>query len=251
MRSLETAPKPRQVDQTRGPVDTARPRRSSSRATPSSPGAPHPLGATADADGVNFSFFSEHATAIELLLFDEHDDAEPIQTIALDPRLQQDVPLLARATCAGCRPGMHYAYRVDGPRDPHGARPPLQPEQGADRPVRPRHHDHALGPRRGLRPGRQPGDRRCAASSSTSTDYDWEGDEPLNRPMAETIIYEMHVGGFTKSPTSGVEHPGTFAGLVEKIPYLKALGVTAVELLPVYEFDAQRGRESARPTARR
>ena len=69
------------------------------------------------------------------------------------------------------------------------------------------------------------------------TGYDWEGDEPLNRPMSETIIYEMHVGGFTKSPTSGVEHPGTFAGVIEKIPYLKELGVTAVELLPVFEFD--------------
>src|SRR5580698_931291 len=68
-------------------------------------------------------------------------------------------------------------------------------------------------------------------------DYDWEGDEPLRRPMAETIIYEMHVGGFTRSPTARVRHPGTFDGVIEKIPYLKSLGITAVELLPVFQFD--------------
>jgi glycogen operon protein len=67
--------------------------------------------------------------------------------------------------------------------------------------------------------------------------YDWEGDKPLNRPMEESIIYETHVRGFTQSPTSGVRHPGTFAGLVEKIPYLKDLGITAVELLPIFDFD--------------
>jgi len=67
--------------------------------------------------------------------------------------------------------------------------------------------------------------------------YDWEGDRPLNRPMQDTIIYEMHVRGFTQSPTSPVRHPGTFLGIIEKIPYLKDLGVTAVELLPVFDFD--------------
>ena len=67
--------------------------------------------------------------------------------------------------------------------------------------------------------------------------YDWEGDQPLRHPMSETIVYEMHVGGFTKSPTSGVANPGTYLGLIEKIPYLKSLGITAVELLPVCSFD--------------
>ena len=67
--------------------------------------------------------------------------------------------------------------------------------------------------------------------------YDWEGDQPLRHPMSETIVYEMHVGGFTKSPTSGVANPGTYLGLIEKIPYLKSLGITAVELLRVCSFD--------------
>jgi len=67
--------------------------------------------------------------------------------------------------------------------------------------------------------------------------YDWEGDQPLNHPVEDAIVYEMHVRGFTQSPSSGVEHPGTFAGITEKVPYLKDLGVTAVELLPVFDFD--------------
>ena len=69
------------------------------------------------------------------------------------------------------------------------------------------------------------------------TDYDWEGDRPLNQPMNEMVIYEMHVGGFTRHASSGVAHPGTFSAIIEKIPYLKELGITAVELLPVMEFD--------------
>jgi len=74
-----------------------------------------------------------------------------------------------------------------------------------------------------------------------STTYDWEGDTPLRLPSARTIIYEMHVRGFTQHPSSEVaeEKRGTFAGLVEKIPYLQQLGITAVELLPVFQFDAQ------------
>jgi glycogen operon protein len=76
---------------------------------------------------------------------------------------------------------------------------------------------------------------RCAIVDAD--DYDWEGDRPLNRPSHESIIYEVHVGGFTRSPSSGVRQPGTFAGVIEKIPYLRALGISAVELLPVCEFD--------------
>ena len=71
--------------------------------------------------------------------------------------------------------------------------------------------------------------------------YDWEGDTPLQRPSSRTIVYEMHVRGFTRHPSSGVAEQtrGTFAGLIEKIPYLQQLGITAVELLPVFQFDAQ------------
>ena len=86
----------------------------------------------------------------------------------------------------------------------------------------------------------RPGDNLHCSMRSVVIDhegYDWEGDEPLKRPMSETIVYEMHLAGFTKSPTSGVKNPGTYKGLIEKIPYLKNLGITAVELLPCFSFD--------------
>ena len=96
----------------------------------------------------------------------------------------------------------------------------------------------------------QPGDNAAAAMKSVVVDpraYDWEGDIPLGRPSSRTIIYEMHVRGFTRHPNSGVEasRRGTYAGLIEKIPYLQQLGITAVELLPVFQFDpwdAPRGK---------
>jgi isoamylase len=89
-----------------------------------------------------------------------------------------------------------------------------------------------------------PAENTATAMKSVVADlsrYDWEGDQPLQRPFAQTIIYELHVGGFTRHPSSGVppEKRGTFAGLMEKIPYLKDLGIAAVELLPVFQFDIQ------------
>ena len=89
-----------------------------------------------------------------------------------------------------------------------------------------------------------PGDNAAVAMRSVVVDpdaYDWEGDAPLRRPFSRTVIYEMHVAGFTRHPSSGVApaRRGTYAGLIEKIPYLQDLGVTAVELLPVFQFDAQ------------
>src|SRR5262249_35797276 len=90
----------------------------------------------------------------------------------------------------------------------------------------------------------EPGDNAAVAMKSVVADparYDWEGDQPLKRPFAETVIYEVHVRGFTRHSSSGVapDKRGTYAGLIEKIPYLKDLGITAVELLPVFQFDAQ------------
>ncbi len=81
----------------------------------------------------------------------------------------------------------------------------------------------------------------------TPEDFDWESDSPLHLPFEDLVIYEMHVRGFTRSPTSDVKHPGTFAGLREKIPYLKELGVNCVELLPIFEFDeTENGRVNPR-----
>ena len=90
----------------------------------------------------------------------------------------------------------------------------------------------------------QPGNNVATAMKSVVVDnsaYDWEGDRPINRPYSQTVIYEMHVGGFTRHPNSDVlpEKGGTYSGLIEKIPYLQKLGITAVELLPVFQFDDQ------------
>jgi isoamylase len=198
-------------------------------------GQAHPLGATVVPGGVNFSLFSRHADAVELLLFDASDSPAPAQVVPLDPRIHKSFHFW-HVFVEGLRPGAHYAYRVDGP---------WKPEEGhrfdAEKVLI---DPYATGNtaavwRRGDAVG--PGDNVATSLRSVVTDhadYDWEGDRPLGRPMNETVIYEMHVGGFTRHPSSGVKHAGTFAGVVEKIPHLRALGITAVELLPVFEFDA-------------
>jgi glycogen operon protein len=199
-----------------------------------------PLGATPDAGGVNFSIFSEAATSIELLLFRSARDVEPFQVVALDPVRHRTFHFW-HVYVHGARAGLFYAYRVDGPQD-LSAGHRFNPRKVLIDPYS-KGNSKALWQR-----GDACGDGDNLATSLRSVvidpaDYDWEGDAPLRRPMAETVIYEMHVGGFTRSPSSGVAHPGTFAGVIEKIPYLKALGVTAVELLPVFEFDESDTRE--------
>jgi glycogen operon protein len=196
-----------------------------------------PLGASFTSGGVNFSIFSKHATGIELLLFDDEHAVQPSTVVALDPMRDRTyhywhtfVPNLA--------PGQLYAYRADGPFAPaRGQRfdrqKVLLDPYGLAVSVPARYDRNAA---------KVPGDTAATAMKSVVADpsrYDWEGDQPLGRPYVETIIYELHVRGFTRHPSSGVasHKRGTFAGLVEKIPYLKDLGVTAVELLPVFQFD--------------
>lgn len=198
------------------------------------PGRTHPLGATVERGGVNFSLFSEYATSVELLLFERHDDIEPVEVVKLHPVHHKSFHLW-HIFVHGVKPGMHYAYRVDGPHDPHNGHR-FDPEKVLIDP-------YAKGNNRTLwnrGDACRPGSNLATSIRSVIIDtagYDWEGDQPLNAPMSELIIYETHLGGFTKSPTSGVENPGTFKGLIEKIPYLQQLGITAIELLPVFEFD--------------
>ncbi|MCC6178752.1 MAG: glycogen debranching protein GlgX [Chloroflexi bacterium] len=198
-------------------------------------GSPHPLGATPDAEGVNFSIFSQNATSIELLLFAAHTAVEPFQVVPLDPARHRTFHFW-HAYLRGLRPGVQYAYRVNGPHDLHGLGQRFNPNKILLDP-------YAKGVTTTLwqrADACTPDDNLATSMRSVvidHADYDWEGDRPLKRPMAETIVYELHVGGFTKSPTSGVAHPGTFAGLIEKIPYLQALGITAVELMPATQFD--------------
>jgi isoamylase len=202
------------------------------------PGRSFPLGATVSRDGVNFSLFSKSGTAVELLLFKNADDPKPARVIALDPRKNKTYHYW-HAFVPGLRPGQIYGYRVTGPFEPgRGLRFDrdkvlLDPYGGAV----------AVPGRYSRVAAARPGDNCAAAMKSVVADphaYDWEGDAPLNRPFARTVIYEMHVAGFTRHPSSGLPpvKRGTYAGLIEKIPYLQDLGITAVELLPVFQFDA-------------
>ncbi|MEP7051863.1 MAG: glycogen-debranching protein [Pseudomonadota bacterium] len=200
-----------------------------------SPGHPQPLGATVNDQGVNFSLFSQNATGVELLLFDSAHAAEPSQVI---PVLQRTL-FYWHVQVNGLRPNVPYAFRVDGPGT------------DADR----RRFGHRFNRNKVLIDPYAKGnltnlwveELATDASDNVATsmrsvvidtrDYDWEGDQRLNTPLSETIIYELHVRGFTRSPSSGVQHPGTFAGLMEKLPYLQSLGITALELMPVFDFD--------------
>jgi glycogen operon protein len=200
-------------------------------------GQPHPLGATVDREGVNFSLFSRNATAVELLIFANADDVQPIQTVRLDAPEHQTF-FFWHAYVRGLKPGAHYAYRVDGPQDLHGRGFRFNRNKVLIDP-------YALGNTKALYNRADaigPGDNVATSMRSVvidAEDYDWEGDQPLRRPMRDLIIYEMHVAGFTRDPSSGVQHPGTFSAVIEKIPYLKELGITAVELLPVMQYDSK------------
>lgn len=198
-----------------------------------------PLGATVREDGVNFSVFSRDATQMDLLLFADADAAEPSRVFALTAA-QHRTQNYWHLFVPGIRPGQVYAYRAHGPFAPqHGLR--FDREKILLDP-----YGRAVAVPAGYdrRAAQRPGDNAAFAMKSVVTranGYDWEGDRPLRRPFEQTIIYELHVRGFTRHPSSGVaaDKRGTYAGLIEKIPYLKSLGVTAVELLPVFQFDPQ------------
>jgi glycogen operon protein len=203
------------------------------------PGQSSPLGATIVVGGVNFSVFSRNAAAMELLLFEREDDSRPSNVIPLDPVISRSYHYW-HALVPEIQPGQLYGYRARGQFDPASgtrfdATKVLLDPYGRGVVV-PRSYSREA--------ARYPGDNCSTAMKSVVVDpsaYDWEGDTPLKRPSSRTIIYEMHVRGFTRHPSSGLkEHlRGTYAGLIEKIPYLKQLGITAVELLPVFQFDCQ------------
>ncbi len=200
------------------------------------PGEPYPLGVTVLPGGVNFSLFSLRAISVELLLFDHFDDAQPAHVLSFHPQVNKTF-YYWHIFVEGITGGQIYAYQVEGPFDP---------VQGH----RFNHNKILIDPySKGVVYGKNwsraqacsPVENCRSAMKSlvvNSEIYDWESvHSPRNDPT-ETIIYEMHVRGFTRHPSSNVKYPGTFDGLVEKIPYLKELGITTVELLPVQQFDA-------------
>ena len=199
----------------------------------------YPLGSAIRPGGVNFCVLSQHATVVELLLFDRAEDVCPARVIRLDSARNR-THCYWHAFVPGLKVGQLYGYRAIGPYDPaeghrfDGSKVLLDPYTRAV----------AYTDAYSREAARHAGDNCSQCMKSVVMDprgYDWEGDAPLRRPLAESVIYELHVAGFTRHPNSGVspEKRGTYTGLIEKIPYLQELGVTAVELLPVQQFDTQ------------
>jgi isoamylase len=210
-------------------------------------GVPLPLGTHESEGGVNFALFSRHASRVRLELFDQPMDATPARGIDLDPARNRTGDVW-HVWVEGIRPGQLYAYRMDGtyqPREGHRFnfnKLLLDPFATAISPLT----DWDFGPARGYDPAALEQDRvrskiddagampKCVF---THEHFDWQDDLPPRHSWSSTVIYETHLRGFTMHPSSGVAHPGTYRGLMEKIPYLKELGVTAVELMPVHEFN--------------
>jgi glycogen operon protein len=198
-------------------------------------GAPYPAGATARGGGVNFSLFSRNATAVTLVLYAGHDDREALQEIVLDP-VHNRTFFFWHAFVQGAGAGLWYAWRVDGPGDTARTGYRFDARRELLDPWARAVGDHLWDRARAAAgdPGAVLRARVCNEER-----YDWEGDAPLDHRLEDSVIYELHVGGFTRHPSARVAAPGTFAGLIEKIPYLQSLGVTDVELMPVMAFDVQ------------
>jgi glycogen operon protein len=202
-----------------------------------SPGSPLPHGVHLQGDGVNFAIFSRHATRVWLLLFKDIAATAPSQTIELDPDRNKTGDMW-HIRVHGAGRGLAYAFRVDGPH---------APERG-----------HRFDATKVLidpyatavtSPDRLDFGQLCAAGGKvgsgqalvkclvTENGFDWEDDRPLYHRWSDLVIYETHVRGLTIHPSANAKSPGTFLGVIDKIPYLKELGINAIEFMPLQEFN--------------
>ena len=212
------------------------------------PGEPYNLGATLDSQGCNFAVFSRHAIAVELLFFSS-PDSEPCARVLFDSTLNKTGDIW-HIWVQDIQEGQLYGFLVDGPWHP------------SDQGHRFNSHKLLLDPYAkavvgnyswneasayAYEWGHAKGDLSFSRSSNLSkavkaavvapSHFSWDRDKPLQIPLRDTVIYETHVRAYTQDPTAGTSAPGTFRGLIEKIPYIKDLGVTSVELLPIHEFN--------------
>ena len=187
---------------------------------------PLPYGAIVHDDGVQFVVFSRSATAMRLLLYNRVTDREPFEIIDFDSELNRwgDVWSIF---VPGMTAGQLYHFQAEGPFDPDRGQRFDSRAKLIDPYAKALAGDFIPSDDGIIRPP------KCVVIND---EFDWQGDRHLRRRLSNTIIYELHVRGFTKSKSSGVKHPGTYLGIIEKIPYLQSLGVTAVELMPVHEF---------------
>lgn len=206
------------------------------------------LGASVVKEGVNFAIFSRHATAVTLILFESAAADSPCVEIPLDKKGNKTGDIW-HCLVLGLKAGACYLYRVDGL---------YQPEQG----LRFNPHKAIIDPYAKALTRLEKWDlQKCTGFDLNSpkgdlsfskeenlrhlprcividdSDFDWQGDTPLNYPLRFSVLYETHVKGLTAHPESGVKHPGTYLGVIEKIPYFKELGITSLELLPIHEFN--------------
>ncbi len=185
-----------------------------------------PYGANVTERGVQFTVFSRSATAMRLLLYNRVEDREPSEIIDFDRDADRWGDVWS-VSVPGLAAGQLYHFQANGPFDPErgqwfdGHARLIDPYAKALAGTFQRSTDGVIRP------------PKCVVVDDY---FDWEGDRHLRRPLAESIIYETHVRGFTRSKTAKVKCPGTYLGVIEKIPYLLDLGITAVELMPVHEF---------------
>jgi isoamylase len=185
-----------------------------------STGRPYPMGPMVDDNGVRFTIFSRHATGVWVALFEDIEDDDPVWEFAFDPECHRTGDVWS-IFVHGLGEGVYFKYRMDGP---------FEPEQGH----RFSSETFLLDPYAKACVGDiHDGNIKCV---TVRDKMDWADDKRPNIPMEETVIYEVHVRGFTAHPSADVEYGGTYRSLIEKIPHLKQLGITAVELLPVQEF---------------
>ena len=203
---------------------------------PAREGRRFPPGATLGTDGVNFSIFSPAATWVELLLYEAAESPRPFQVIALDPEKNR-TNLMWHVFVEGLAPGAHYSWRMDGPADTALTGRRFNVRKELSDPWAREVSDTLWDRKRAA----DPADAGPCGLRSVVCDqsFDWSGERPIARGLDGAVIYELHVGGFTQHPASHAAKPGTFSGLMEKIPYLQELGITHVELLPVMAFDEQ------------
>jgi len=216
-------------------------------ATSVRPGLPLPMGTFESEGGVNFSFFSRNATRVQLEFFDLPQDAKASRIVGLDPACNHTGDMW-HIWVQGVEPGQLYGYRVDGPYQPtEGHRFNFQkllldpfanaisrmPDWNFER----AHGFDPLAPKQDAVCSQVDDAGSMPKSVFTDNTFDWQNDQPLKHAWSKTVIYETHVRGFTMHASSGAHHPGTYRGLIDKIPYLQDLGVTAIELMPVQEFN--------------
>ncbi|OJF77385.1 MAG: glycogen debranching enzyme GlgX [Treponema sp. CETP13] len=210
-------------------------------------GDPLPFGTQVRTHGVNFNLFSRNATSVTLDIFATENDSEPAISYCLDP-VKNRTGDIWHVYVRGLKANALYLYRVDGPFNPKkGHRfnkntyllDPYAKELTVASIFENIPYGYAAPQdKMDVMLSKLPDAKnfpKCVVIDDN--DFDWQGDKSLNYPLRQSVLYEAHLKGFTQSETSGVKNPGTYDGLIEKIPYLKELGVTSLELMPIQEFD--------------